>query len=468
MSRVGAETSLRVAIVGSGPAGFYTAESLLGREGVNAQVDMFERLPAPYGLVRYGVAPDHEKIKSVTRVFDKKTASKPTYRFFGNVDIGKDITLSDLCARYHMVCFASGAQTDRRMGIPGEDLAGSYAATEFVAWYNGHPEYRDCEFHLDKAKRVAVVGVGNVAVDVARMLCRTPDELGKTDIADYALDAMAKSTVEEVVMLGRRGPTQAAFTNPEVRELGQLDGADVHVESDEVQLDDLSKAELQANPDRTTQKKVEILQGFAEQKGSGKPMRLTIRFLTSPVELQGDDDGHVRGLKLVRNELYTADGGSLRPRATDTHEVIPVDIVFRSVGYRGVPIDGIPFRDDWGIVPNDHGRVIDPDADGAPVTGVYVSGWIKRGPSGVIGTNKPDAVETVNSMVADLEAGALLQPTDPDPESLTEFVRTRQPGMLTFGDWERLAELEQERGAPNGRPRVKFTSRDEALSALGR
>lgn len=459
-----ANAPLRVAIVGSGPAGFYTAESLLSRDDLHVQVDMFERLPMPYGLVRFGVAPDHEKIKNVTRVFEKKIASHDGFRFFGNVEVGRHVTLDDLRRFYHMICFASGAQTDRRMGIPGEDLAGSRTATEFVAWYNGHPDYRDYDFDLS-AERVAVVGVGNVAVDVARILCRTIDELKVTDIADYALEALAHSKVREVYMLGRRGPAQAAFTNPEVRELGQLEGADIVVRKDEIALDPLSQAQLDANPDRTTEKKLEILQGFVDQPASGKPRKLHLRFLVSPTELAGRD-GRVAAMRLVRNELYETDDGTLRPRPTDQTEELPVDLVFRSVGYRGVPISGLPFHERWGIVPNDRGRVIDPDHDDAPVTGMYVAGWIKRGPTGVIGTNKPDAAETADTMVEDVRVGRCLSPDSADPDGCAQFIAEAQPDVISFAQWLRINELEANRGKDLGRPRVKFTSAPEALAAL--
>jgi len=457
------EHPLRVAVIGSGPAAFYVAEHLLGREHPVVQVDMFERLPAPYGLVRFGVAPDHAKIKNVTRVYDK-IARRPGFRFFGNVDFGTHLTLEDLRRHYHQICFATGAQTDRRMNIPGEDLQRSHTATEFVAWYNGHPDYRDREFDLS-VERVAVVGIGNVAVDVARILCRTPDELQRTDIADYALEALARSRVKEVYVLGRRGPAQAAFTNAEVKELGELDGADFVVLPEETALDPLSREAVAQSGEASLERKVELLQGFAAAQRRGKPKTLTLRFLVSPVELTGDDAGRVVGMKLVRNELYLGDGGSLRPRATEHTEELPVEMVFRSVGYRGVPLPGVPFDDRWGVVPNERGRVAAPD--GEPLVGVYVSGWIKRGPSGVIGTNKPCAAETVETMVADVAKAAVLSPGQPDPAAAEALVRDRQPRPVTFVDWCRIDALELERGKAAGRPRVKLTSVDEMLAAVG-
>ena len=466
MSQPGApDNPLRVAVIGSGPAGFYAAEHLLKQDKVSVTVDMFDRLPTPYGLVRFGVAPDHEKIKKVTRVFDK-VAARETFRFFGNVDVGTQVTLDGLSQHYHQICFATGAQADRRMGIPGEDLQGSHPATEFVAWYNGHPEFRDYRFDLS-AERVAVVGVGNVAVDVARILCRTNEELAKTDIAAYALDALASSKVKEVYMLGRRGPAQAAFTNVEVRELGELPDADIEVLRAEAELDPLSQADLDKSEDRTTKKKVEIVQGFAQRssEGGGKDRKLTIRFLVSPVELIGNASGRVKAIRLVKNVLYRDENGGLRPKATNESEDLPVDLVFRSVGYQGIPLPGLPFHDKWAVVPNDHGRVINTDPD-APVLGVYVAGWIKRGPTGVIGTNKPDAGETVRTMLSDAAAGKTLQPTHPDLAASERYVREKQPDLVSYEDWLRLNELETANGKPLGRPRLKFTAVDEMLGAL--
>ena len=456
---------LRVGIVGSGPAAFYAADHLLKREAPVVEVDMFERLPTPYGLVRAGVAPDHQKIKSVTAVFDK-TAADPRFRFYGNVEFGKDLTLADLKEHYHQVLFATGAQTDRHMGIPGENLTGSHAATEFVAWYNGHPDYRGHQFDLTQ-ERAAVVGVGNVAVDVARILCRTPEELAATDISDEALDALRESRVREVYMLGRRGPAQAAFTNPEVKELGEMPGADIVVLPEEVELDELSRAALERSQDRAVLKKVEILRGFALGKPSAKSRKLILRFLVSPVELLGDAAGRVVAMRLVKNELYATPAGTLQPRPTQTFEDLPVGLVFRSVGYRGVPLPGLPFHEGWGLILNEKGRVVDPETR-QPVVGAYVAGWIKRGPTGVIGTNKPDAAETVACMLEDLARGAILAPSLPEAKAVDELVRQRQPHYFSLADWQRLNELELARGRRAGRPRIKFTRVEEMLAALGR
>jgi ferredoxin--NADP+ reductase len=466
MAQLGTETNpLRVAIIGSGPTGFYAADHLFKQEGLVVQIDMFDRLPTPYGLVRGGVAPDHQKIKSVTVAYDK-IAAHPNFRFYGNVEFGTDITLADMRDHYHQIIYTTGAQTDRSMGIPGEELEGSHAATEFVAWYNGHPDYRDCHFDLSQ-ERAAVVGVGNVAIDVARILCRTPAELATTDIADYALEALSHSKVKEVYLLGRRGPAQAAFTNPEIKELGELAEADIYVPPEEAELDELSKAELERTPDRLTMKKVELLQSYAHRPDEGKPRQLIIRFLVSPVELIGDENGRVKAMRLVKNKLYATEAGTLRPDPTDEYEELPVGLVFRSVGYRGVPLPEVPFHDKWGVILNNKGRVINPETQ-QPVVGEYTAGWIKRGPSGVIGTNKPDAAETVACMMEDLADGQTLHPAHPEPAAMEELIRQRQPRYVTYPDWLRLNEIEVARGKELGRPRLKFTQVEDMLAALGR
>ncbi len=466
MTRPGTDARpLRVAIVGSGPAGFYTAEKLFKQTDLTVEVDMFDRLPVPFGLVRFGVAPDHEKIKNVTRVYEK-TASHPNFRFYGNVEIGTDLTLNELRQHYHQICYCTGAQTDRHMGIPGEDLERSHPATEFVAWYNGHPDYRDFEFDLS-VERVAVIGVGNVAVDVARILCRTREELQTTDIADYALEALCGSNIKHVYILGRRGPAQAAFTNPEVRELGELAGADIAVVPEEVQLDELSRKSVEEIDDKNLRKKIEILQSYVDRSGAGKPKTLTLRFLVSPVELYDDGSGGVKGVKIVRNELYVSEDGSLRPRHTDRFEDLDVDMVFRSVGYRGVPLAGLPFHDRWGIIPNEKGRVTGPETH-APVVGIYVAGWIKRGPSGIIGTNKPDAGETVDCMLEDAASGILLHPPNTDADSVEAYVRRAQPEFVSWDGWKRIQAAEEAKGKTANRPRVKLTTRKEMLAALYR
>jgi ferredoxin--NADP+ reductase len=457
MTEIGtSESPLRVAIVGSGPSGFYAAGHLLKAKDLTVQVDMYDRLPTPWGLVRGGVAPDHPNIKAVSRVYEK-TAAHPEFRFYGNVEFGSDLTHDELTDRYHAIIYAVGAQTDKQMGIPGEDLPGSWAATELVAWYNGHPDYVDLEFDLS-GKRIAVIGNGNVAMDVARMLALTRDELAVTDVADHALEQMAESGIEEIYVLGRRGPAQAAFTNPEILEIGELTDADVVIDPADVELDEASRDFLESDAsDLTARKNVEILTGYSERQPAGKPKRVHFRFLVSPLEIVGE--GKVEAIKLARNRLVAQDG-QIRAEQTEETETLPVDLVFRSIGYRGVPLDGVPFDEARGTIPNDGARVLEGDA---PVRGEYVTGWIKRGPSGVIGTNKKDAQDTVDAVLADLAADALLDPSDPVRESLEALLAERKPDVVSYAGWEAIDAHEKGLGEPQGRPRVKLCRVEELL-----
>jgi ferredoxin--NADP+ reductase len=457
-----ADQPLRVAIVGSGPSGFYAAGHLLKSKShpdLSVQVDVYDRLPTPWGLVRGGVAPDHPNIKAVSRVYEK-TAAHPEFRFYGNVEYGRDLTHADLHARYHVVIYAVGAQTDRRLGIPGEDLPGSWAATDFVAWYNGHPDHRELEFDLS-CERAVVIGNGNVAADVARMLALTREELAATDVADHALDVLADSGIKEIVVLGRRGPAQAAFTNPELLELGEMTDADVVVDPGEAEPDELSRTWLAGEEaSATARKNVEILAGYAGRKPEGKRRRIVLRFLVSPLALLGES--HVEGIRICRNELRD-EGTGLRACTTETIEEIPCGIVFRSIGYRGIPLEGLPFDEAAGTIPHDGGRIL--DEQGAPLRGDYVVGWIKRGPTGIIGTNKRDAQETVDTVLADLDAGLLNEPADPSREALEELLAERAPEHVTYEGWEAIDSAERAAGEPHGRPRVKLTTTEELLDA---
>ncbi|MCY3917521.1 MAG: NADP oxidoreductase [Chloroflexi bacterium] len=465
MGDCGKTSQVRVAIIGSGPSGFYAADHLLKQGEPQIFVDMYERLPTPFGLVRGGVAPDHAKIKSVTKLYSR-IASHERFRFFGNIEFGADVTRFDLSEHYHGIIYAVGAQTDRKLGIAGEDLPNSYAATEFVGWYNGHPDYHDYDFDLSGIKRVAVIGVGNVAMDVARILARTPEELYGTDIADYALEALRRSEVEEIYVLGRRGPAQAAFTNPEIKELGEMADADIIVECEDASLDELSATRLKKARDRSAIRNVKILQSYVDRGLTGKSRRIIMRFLVSPREIIGEEK--VEAMQIVKNELYLDQNGNLRPRATDQFEVFPVDMIFRSVGYRGVPLRDVPFYDRWGTIPNDCGRVLTRHEGRERLTGNYVVGWIKRGPSGIIGTNKPDAVESANCFLEDLAAGEALQPRDTREESVLQLARMRKPNFISFDEWKILDEIELQRGVDSGRSRVKFTTVEEMLEALGK
>jgi ferredoxin/flavodoxin---NADP+ reductase len=458
-----AENPLRVAVIGSGPAGFYAAGHLLKSKShpdLCVQVDMYDRLPTPWGLVRGGVAPDHPNIKAVSRVYEK-TAAHPEFRFYGNVEFGRDVTHEDLAQRYHALIYAVGSQTDRRMGVPGEDLPGSWAATEFVAWYNGHPDYRDLEFDLSH-ERAVVIGNGNVATDVTRMLALTREELATTDVADHALEVLAESRVKEIVVLGRRGPAQAAFTNPELRELGEMSDADVFVDPSDVELDPLSREFIESDAaSMTVRNNVEILSGYAEREPTGKPRRIVLRFLVSPVEILGEEK--VEGIRICRNELVPDESGALRARPTDALEEIECGLVFRSIGYRGTPLEGLPFDDRRCVIPNEGGRIL--GEDGAPLAGEYVVGWIKRGPTGIIGTNKRDAQETVDLLLEDLDAGRLLEPADPDRDSLERLLAERAPDHVTYEGWDAIDRAEKTAGEPHGRPRVKLCTFDELLDA---
>jgi ferredoxin/flavodoxin---NADP+ reductase len=455
------DNPLRVAIVGSGPAGFYTAEHVLKHDRTHAEVDMFDRLPTPYGLVRFGVAPDHPKIKSVIRVYEK-TAARPEFRFFGNVEVGTDVTVEELRERYHAVIFAYGTSLDRHLGIPGEDLPGSHSATEFVNWYNAHPDFADRDFDLS-CERVVVIGNGNVATDVARMLALTRGELHGTDTANHAIEALGDCGVKEIVVLGRRGPAQASFTNPELRELGEMVDADIDVDPVEMELDEISRAWLDSDDATPTNRRnVEIFTDFSQRQPEGKGKKIVMRFLRSPVEIQGD--GKVERIVVARNELQRDDSGRIRAVDTGERETIECGMVLRSIGYKGIPIDGVPFDEGRGLIHNDGGRIH--DGSGEAVPGLYAVGWIKRGPSGVIGTNKKDAQETIDKLFADLEGGNLPEPDlAGDRGAIENLLDERKPDHVTFERWQAIDAAEVEAGKPHGRPRVKFCTTEELVEA---
>ncbi len=446
----------RVAIVGAGPAGAFAAAGLLRACG-GAEIDLFERLPTPWGLLRGGVAPDHQEIKRLQDTFDRQTLKRGC-RFLGNVQVGVDVSHAELMRHYTAVIYATGAQTDKSLGIPGEDLPGSWAATEFVAWYNGHPDYRDLDFDLS-CKRAVVIGNGNVAADVTRMLTLSARELERTDVADHALDALRESRIEEVVVLGRRGPAQAAFTSAELRELGRLDGVDTRVQAGEVDLDPESSRWLDDVGTFTARTNMALLREFASRPArADAPRRIALRFLRSPVEIRGN--GRVEAVDIRRNEIVRGDDGSLRARAVDESvETIACGLVLRSVGYRAVPLPGVPFDERSFVLPNERGRVRTPD--GEPLPGVYAVGWIKRGPTGILGTNKRDAEETVSCLVEDL--ADLPEPASPDREQIDELLAERAPGLVTADGWRAIDGHELERGRAERRPRVKLASRDELL-----
>lgn len=463
-SQIGSDSlPLRVAIFGSGPAGFYAAGELLRQKDVTVCVDMFDRLPTPYGLVRGGVAPDHQKIKAVIRQYEK-IAGRPGFRFFGNVTFGEDVLLDEVLGHYHQVLFSTGAESDRRLGIPGEDLPGSDPATIFVGWYNGHPDYRDLQYDLSRVERVAVIGNGNVAMDVTRILARSIEELSTTDIADYALETLKKSAVKEIYLLGRRGPAQAAFTNPEIRELTEMQVADLVVRPADLELDEANAEFLARAEDRVHQGNMDILTAQVPRGEGAKPKKVRARFFVSPVEIYGQDA--VTGLKLEQNRLVKDASGTLRARGTGTYEDLPnVQMVFRSIGYKGHPLKDVPFDERAGIIPNTDGRVINPGTQ-APVARLYVAGWIKRGPSGVVGTNKPDAVETVALMLEDLHNGGVPDGVQTAPEAAAALLDRKGVRSISFADWQYLDRIEVEAGRTRGKPREKLTTVAEMLAAL--
>ena len=446
---------LRVAVVGSGPAAFYAAAALLGSEDPVVEADMVERLPTPWGLVRLGVAPDHPQLKTVSRAFEK-IAARPGFRFLGNVEVGRDVTHEELAALYDAVIYAVGSQADRRLGIPGEDLPGSWAATELVAWYNGHPDYQHLDFDLSH-ERVVVIGNGNVALDVARMLALTEEELAPTDTTDPAIEAIVASGIREIIVLGRRGPVQAAWTSTELGELGDLAGADVVVDPAELELDAASAAELDA-ASNVIQRNVEILRDFAARDPTGKKRTVRLRFRASPVAILGEE--RVEGVEIAHNRLEPDEHGSVRAVATEEREMLPCGLVFRSVGYRGIGIPGVPFDERSGTIPNNDGRVL--DESGAPIPGLYCAGWIKRGPTGVIGTNKKDATETVEQLLEDAREGRLPARA---AGTFDDLLADRGTDVVMYAGWEAIDALERGRGEPHGRPRVKLCSWDELLAA---
>ncbi|WP_319448585.1 MULTISPECIES: FAD-dependent oxidoreductase [unclassified Mycobacterium] len=444
-----------VAIVGSGPSGYFAAASLLkfadATEHHDVRVDMLEMLPTPWGLVRSGVAPDHPKIKTISAQFEK-TALDPRFRFFGNIKIGEHVAAAELAERYDAVVYAVGAQSDRPLGISGEDLPGSIAAVDFVGWYNAHPHFGEMTPDLSTGRAI-VVGNGNVALDVARILVSDPDELAKSDIADHALESLHGRGVEEVVVIGRRGPLQATFTTLELRELGDLEAmADVDVIVDPADFESITDEALEA-AGKTVKQNVKVMRGYAATAPQGAKRRIVFRFQTSPIELKGDE--RVESIVLGHNELVDEDG-RLIAKDTGEREELPAQLVVRAVGYRGVPTPGLPFDDRSGTIPHTDGRI-----EGSP--NEYVVGWIKRGPSGVIGSNKKDSAATVDTLLTDLEGRTLTEFADDHSEALVEWLLSRQPKLVTDDHWKLIDEHERSSGAPHGRPRVKLTSVAELL-----
>ncbi|WP_275080836.1 FAD-dependent oxidoreductase [Mycolicibacterium pyrenivorans] len=448
-----------VAIVGSGPSGYFAAASLLkfaDSGDRDVRVDMLEMLPTPFGLVRSGVAPDHPKIKSISAQFEK-TALDPRFRFFGNIVVGDDVHPAELAERYDAVVYAIGAQSDRSLGIPGEDLPGSVAAVDFVGWYNAHPHFGEMAPDLT-AGRAIVIGNGNVALDVARILVSDPDVLAATDIADHALESLHTRGVEEVVIVGRRGPLQAPFTTLELRELGELEAlGDVDIVVDPADFADITDEDLEA-AGKTVRNNIKVLRKYAERTPTDAKRRIVFRFRTSPIEIKAGEGTpkRVASIVLGRNELVSDAAGRVSAKDTGEREEVPAQLVVRAVGYRGLPTPGLPFDERAGTIPHVDGRVADSRNE-------YVAGWIKRGPSGVIGTNKKDSQETVDTLLADLSGAELADFGADHADRLAEWLVERQPKVVTDDHWKLIDEHERSAGEGAGRPRVKLTSVAELL-----
>ncbi|GAB4138816.1 MAG: FAD-dependent oxidoreductase [Planctomycetota bacterium] len=446
--------------MGSGPSAFYAAEALFKQPGLEARVDMIDRMPFPFGLVRGGVAPDHQKIKGVVEVYEK-IAEHEGFRFFGNVRVGRDVAARELGDLYHMVVWAVGCESDMKLGIPGEELEGVHSATEFVGWYNAHPDHRERIFDLAGAERAAIVGNGNVAMDVARILLRDPETLASTDIADHALEALRRSRVREVVLLGRRGPAQAAFSPKELEEIAALKGVHVAIEARDAAPDPLSAQWLEERGTRSAKRNAELIASLASRPAPEPPRRLLrCRFLTSPVAIGGER--RLSSVTLRRQELALDSTGTPRPKPTDEVETIDVDLLFKAIGYRGVPVEGMPFDERRGIFPTEGGRLLR-EPGGAVMPGHYAVGWCKRGPSGLIGTNSLDSKATVEAMMEDLKAGAVPRPQEGD---LAEILRERGIDAVSWEDWARLDAWEQEQGRVRGKARHKQASVEELMATI--
>lgn len=448
---------MRVAIIGSGPAGFYAAEALLKRADAVVDVDMFDRLPTPYGLVRGGVAPDHQKIKTVIRVF-ASTAARPTFRFLGNVRLGRDLMVEELRRHYHQIVYATGNEADRRLGIPGEGMARCTPATVFVGWYNGHPDYRHAKIDLS-VHRVAVVGNGNVAVDAARILLRTPAELEQTDIAAHALEALRNSQVREVFILGRRGPEQASFTPAELKELGKMQGADPVVAPGE--LAGCVGSESTGNAEKD--KNLKILRSFAAQQPRAKAKKVHLRFLVSPTEVIADAAGNVAGLALEKNRLEARPDGTVAARGTGEIEVLEVGMVLPAIGYAAERIAGVPYDEKARVIANEDGRVVDRDSR-AVIANEYVVGWARTGPQGLIGEHKRASAHVVGHMIAD--GAELATRSLPKRDAIVSLLRERGLQLVSFNDWKQLDDVEVVRGARRGAPRDKIVDVEAMLAIL--
>ena len=444
-------SKLRLAIVGAGPAGIYAADILLKHErSFDVSIDLFERLPAPYGLVRYGVAPDHPRIKGIVTAL-REVLDTGQIRLFGNVNYGTDITLDDLTKHYHAVIFSTGAITDQNLQLPGVELEGSYGAADFVSWYDGHPDVPRT-WPLE-AKEVAVIGNGNVALDVARMLAKHPEDLLPTEVPDNVYEGLQSSPVTDVHVFGRRGPMQVKFTPLELRELGEMRDVDIIVHDEDFALDESSQRAIESNKQLFVINK--IFNQWRERETGSASRRLHLHFFAKPAEILGE--GKVSGFRYERTMPDGAGG------VTGTGEMreVSVQAVYRAVGYFGTPLPGIPFDSRHGVIPNHEGQVI--DDDNRIVPGVYATGWIKRGPVGLIGHTKSDAMETVQHLVKD--QASWWSPEHPEEQSVSALLESRDVQFTDLSGWHRLDAEELARGAARGRERVKVVERSEMMAA---
>jgi len=449
---------LRVAIVGAGPSGFYAADALF-RSPLIIHVDAFDKLATPYGLLRGGVAPDHQKMKSVSSYYDRVATKFPDrFRFIGNVEIGKDITVDELRNYYDAVVFSYGSSSDQKTGLKGEELPGVYSAREFVGWYNGHPDYQHFEFELNQ-EVVAIIGQGNVAIDVARILAKTPHELSTSDITQKALDALSKSKVKEIHIIGRRGPVQSAFTELEAKELGELEDANIVVYENDLVLDGANRREMEEVESNKARKNYAVLQELAKMPKEGKSKKVFIQYFKYPKEITGTT--HAESLKM---DVVRLEGEAFKQKAIPTGEelTIPSGLIFRSIGYKGISSPGVPFDTKRGVIPNQKGRVT--DENGHVVSGFYTAGWIKRGPSGVLGSNKPCSTETIDCLFEDLPS--LQACPTPSSDAVYDLLKSRGVRTVSFQDWKQIDSRETEIGKAKGKPREKFTTSEEIFQTL--
>ena len=459
MTNLGSEQNpLRVAVIGAGPSGFYAVDQLFRKKELTVTVALFEALPTPYGLLRAGVAPDHQQMKSVSKYFERMVdKNSERFHYYGNVEIGKDMSIEELQNHYDAVIFSYGCSADRLTGLPGESKKNIHSAREFVAWYNGHPDYQNFEFDLSQ-ESVAIIGQGNVAVDVARIIAKTPEELKNTDIPEHVLKKLAENKVKNIYMIGRRSPVQVAFTELEIKELGKLEKASVIIAKEDMDLTEANRLELEDEKNDKAKKNFKVLETYLQEEEK-KETKIILKFFSNPVEFQGQDK-----VEALRCEKVKLSGEPFKQRIekTNEHIDIPAGLVFRSIGYKGTAIKGLPFDEKNGRVPNQKGQIT--SLDGKPLAGLYTSGWIKRGPSGVIGTNKPCSTETVETLLSQINE--LPQAGAREENKVVNLLKSKNIDIINFQDWRKIENYENNKGASLGKPREKILNRDEALNII--